>query len=160
MKSIKDSYKLYSKNIKNKISLSDYLSINNEYNKFLLEKVFIGEEVTLPSQLGTLKVLGKKQKLKLDKNGNMITYGLSVDWVRTKKLWDNNETAKEEKRLVYHLNEHSGQVRYKFFWSKKNVFVKNKGLYALRMSRTNKRTVHKKILEGQDYITIDRIKDE
>lgn len=147
MKNLRTSYIEYKKNCDAPVKLKDYLTLTAEYNKFLIEKVLDGKEVTLPSRMGTLSIVGKVQNFK---NG---VASLAPDWVKTKVLWEKSEKAKEEKKLVYHTNSHTDGVRYKFLWSKKNVLVENKTLFSLRLTRTNKRAVHEKILKGTQYFT-------
>lgn len=147
MKNLRSSYIEYKKSCPKPVKLKDYLTLTSDYNKFLIEKVLEGKEVTLPSRMGTLAVVGKTQNFK---NGGV---SLAPDWVKTKVLWEKSEKAKVEKKLVYHTNSHTDGVRYKFLWSKKNVLVENKTLFSLRMTRTNKRAVHQKILEGSQYFT-------
>ena len=150
-KSLKDSYKLYVRNVKNPVNLKTYLLITSIYNKFIINKVLEGNEVTLPSRMGTLCIIGRKQKIRYDENGKII--GLAPDWVKTKKLWDTNPKAKEKKQLVYHTNLHSDNTRYKYLWSKCKVLAENKTIYALRMARVNKRAVYKLIKQGKQYTT-------
>ena len=152
MKNIRESYKLYKKLIANPVSIKLYLQLSAEYNKFLLSKVMEGKEVTLPSRMGTLSIVGREQQLKFDEEGKVK--GLAPDWVKTKILWEENEKAKEEKKLVYHMNFHTDNFRYKFLWCKKNVIVENKTLYSLRLTRTNKRAVHENIMKGTQYKTM------
>ena len=150
-KNVRDSYKLYKKSTTNPVDIKNYIIYANEYNKFLMNKVLEGNEVTLPSRLGTLSIIGKKQKISFDENGKIK--GLAPDWVKTKQLWDSNQTAKEKKQIVYHTNSHTDNTRYKFFWSKQRILIQNKILYALKMTRDNKRKVHFLIKEGKQYIT-------
>ena len=150
MKNIRDSYKLYKTNNKNIVALNTYIKITTLYLKFILNKVYNNYEVTLPERLGTLKVVGINQKIKVDKDGKIS--GLSPNWRKTKELWNTCDTCKEKKQLVYNTNEHSSGVRYKFFWSKKRVLIMNKTLYSLRMVRSVKRELHKIILKGKEYI--------
>ncbi len=127
------------------------IRIANSYMEFLMDKVLDGEEVTLPSRLGTLSIIGKKQKVSLDEDGKIK--GLAPDWVKTKQLWDSNPQAKEKKQLLYHTNSHTDNTRYKFFWSKQRILIQNKILYSLKITRDNKRAVHNLILKGKQYIT-------
>jgi hypothetical protein len=147
---LRDSYKEYSLQDE-VVDIKTYLLITASYNKFLSKKVLEGHEVTLPSKMGTLCIVGKKQDIKFNEKGEVI--GLAPDWVKTKALWERNEEAKKNKKRLFHLNSHTDNFRYKFLWSKVKVLVENKTLYALRMTRENKRAVHKSILNGQKYIT-------
>jgi len=150
-KSLKDSYKKYCENTDNEVDIKTYLLIVGDYNKFLMNKVLEGIEVTLPARMGTLSILGKKQKVRIDEEGNI--HGLAPDWVKTKKLWEENEEARKNKKLLYHINSHTDGVRYKFLWSKLQVLVENKTLYSLRMTRDNKRAVNAMAKQGKQYKT-------
>jgi hypothetical protein len=152
MKNLRESYKLYKNTSENPTDFKTYLELAALYLKFLIEKVLAGKEVTLPSRMGTLSIVGRKQNFRFDEQGKII--GLPPDWVKTKKLWDKNPEAKEKKILVYHTNDHTDNVRYKFVWTKKSVLVENKTLYSLKMTRTNKRAVHENIIDNVPYKTL------
>jgi len=117
--------------------------------KFLMEKVLQGEEVTLPARMGTLFIQGTKRKLAFNKDGIPL---LPPDWKKTKELWDRNPEAKQTKKLVYCLNEETNGVVYKIKWSKNRVPIQNKLYYSLRLTRKNKRTTHKEIKQGKEFI--------
>ena len=152
MKNIRSSYKQYCKETQEPVDIKDYIEISSLYMKFLIDKVFDNYEVTLPSRMGTLKIVGTKQKVRIGEDGKII--GLSPNWRKTKELWDKCPECKEKKQLIYNTNEHSGGIRYKFLWSKKRVLVTNKTLYSLRMIREHKRGVFKRVTkEGKEYIT-------
>lgn len=149
-RNLRDSYKKYIETTEEPIDIKNYLIINGLYNKFLINKALQGHEVTLPSRMGTLSVVGRKPTVRIE-DGKVV--GLAPDWVKTKQLWDSNPEAKNKKQLVYHTNAHTDGVRYKWNWSKNNVLVENKTLYALKLTRDNKRTVHKLIKEGVQFVT-------
>jgi len=150
-KNIRDSYKRYCRTTNNPVDLKVYTILTGDYNKFLIQKVLEGSEVTLPARMGTLTVVGRKQKVSYDENGKIR--GLAPDWVKTKKLWDSNSEARKNKQLLYHLNSHTDNVRYKYLWSKLQVLAENKTLYALRLTRDNKRAVYNMIKQGKLYKT-------
>ncbi len=150
-KNVRDSYKLYRQTAVNTVDSKTYISYANEYNKFLANKVLEGETITLPSRMGTLSIVGKKQNIRFDESG--AVKGLAPDWVKTKQLWNNNPEARKNKKLLYHTNSHTDNVRYKFFWSKTNIITLNKILYSLKITRDNKRAVHNLIKEGKQYVT-------
>ena len=152
MKNLRESYKLYKKLAANPIDIKTYLLLAADYNKFLVGKVLEGKEVTLPSRMGTLSIVGRKPKIRFDEEGKVV--GLAPDWVKTKALWESNPEAKEKRTRLFHLNSDTDGFRYKFLWSKRNVLVENKTLYSLRLTRTNKRAVHQNILDGVQYKTV------
>ena len=128
---LRESFKEY-KLTDNAVGIKNYLLIAAAYNKFLINKVLEGHEVTLPSKMGTLCIVGRKQEVRFDEEGNV--QGLAPDWVKTKKLWAENEEARISKKRMFHMNAHTDNFRYKFLWSKVRVLVENKTLYALRMT--------------------------
>jgi hypothetical protein len=150
-KNIRSSHKLYLENTGSKtpVDIKTYISIANEYMKFLCEKVLEGEEVTLPARLGTLRIKGSKRAMRFNAEGVPI---LPPNWAKTKKLRESNPEAMAQRKVVYCTNEETNGVVYKFAWSKNRVPIENKLLYALRMTRNNKRNVHKSILSGKEYL--------
>lgn len=147
-RNIHDSYQKYLEITDEPTNIKTYKQINDLYMKFLCLKVMEGNSITLPARLGVLSIMGQKHKVKL-KDGKLS--GLAPDWVKTKELWKKNPEAKAKKQLMYHTNSHTDGVRYKWFWSKRNVLIENKTLYALKMTRANKRAVHQTILDGNQY---------
>lgn len=150
MKNIRTSYQEYKKESITPVDIKTYVLISTLYIKFIMSKVFGGDEITLPSKMGTLRIVGTKQKVEFDEDGKVV--GLSPNWRKTKELWENNPEAKSKKQIVYNTNEHSSGIRYKFLWSKRRLLVTNKTIYSLRMTRDNKRQVFKKVSEGKEYI--------
>ena len=148
----RDSYVVYKNMSDNPINISEYVQIINQFMKFLILKLLSTGEIILPERLGRLSIFGKKVNVRIE-NGEIK--GLAPDWVKTKQLWDSDEEAKNNKQLVYHFNEETNGIRYKFFWSKNRVLVSNKTLYNLKMTRSNKRELSKLVREGKEYLIKD-----
>ena len=148
----RDSYVVYKNMSDNPINISEYVQIINQFMKFLILKLLSTGEIILPERLGRLSIFGKKVNVRIE-NGEIK--GLAPDWVKTKQLWDSDEEAKNNKQLVYHFNEETNGIRYKFSWSKNRVLVSNKTLYNLRMTRSNKRELSKLVREGKEYLIKD-----
>ena len=148
----RDSYVVYKNMSVNPINISEYVQIINQFMKFLILKLLSTGEIILPERLGRLSIFGKKVNVRIE-DGEIK--GLAPDWVKTKQLWDSDEEAKNNKQLVYHFNEETNGIRYKFFWSKNRVLVSNKTLYNLRMTRSNKRELSKLVREGKEYLIKD-----
>ena len=145
----RDSYVIYKNMSDNPINISEYVQIINQFMKFLILKLLSTGEIILPERLGRLSIFGKKVNVRIE-DGEIK--GLAPDWVKTKQLWDLDEEAKNNKQLVYHFNEETNGIRYKFAWSKNRVLVSNKTLYNLRMTRSNKRELSKLAREGKEYL--------
>ena len=145
----RDSYVVYKNMSDNPINISEYVQIINQFMKFLILKLLSTGEIILPERLGRLSIFGKKVNVRIE-DGEIK--GLAPDWVKTKELWDSDPIAKQNKQLVYHFNEETNGIRYKFAWSKNRVLVSNKTLYNLRMTRSNKRELSKLVREGREYL--------
>lgn len=150
-KNLKSSYKVYKNSVERPIDVKNYLLIVGDFLQFLIQKVLEGHEVTLPNRLGKLSIIGREQKITIEKNGKIK--GLAPDWVKTKELWEKNPEARKNKKLVYHTNNKTGGITYRYFWAKKNVIILNKNLYSLRLTRTNKRAASSLINSGKEYET-------
>jgi len=148
---IPNSYETYKKVSKKPISKVEYVKILNDFMLFLTKKLFEVGEILLPARLGILKIVGSKIKVKTE-NGTIK--GLAPDWVKTKKLWDSDIEAKNKKQLVYHFNEETNGIRYRFVWSKKRIFLNNKTLYVLKMTRKNKRTLSNLVKNSKEYLIV------
>jgi len=146
---IRSSYKGYSKEVDKPVDLNTFVSVTNNYMQFLIQKVLLGEEVTMPAKLGTLFIQGVKKKLTFNKDGVPM---LPPNWGETKKLWQKNPDAKATKKIVYCLNEETNGVVYKLHWSKNRVPIENKLFYTFILTRENKRAIHNQIKQGKEYI--------
>lgn len=144
-----DSYNIYKALSKNPIDKTTFLKIANHFIQFLMDKLFDLGEVTLPERLGKITITGKKTKIKIEDGA---IKGLAPDWAETKKLWEEDAEAKANKQLVYHFNENTNGVRYKFSWIKSRVLVSNKTFYNLIMTRQNKRDLSQEIKNGKEYL--------
>ena len=103
------------------VDRSLYQTICDEFNKLLIDEVLISsEEIRLPYRLGTIRI--KKSKMKYDDKNK-----LKIDWAASKKLG----------KRIYHLNDHTGGYKYKFYWTK--GVVKNITAYSFIPTRTNTR---------------------
>lgn len=145
---IRKSYRKYKELSDDPVDIQIYIEIANRYNKYLLQKVLEGFEITLPERMGTLSIIGTKRKISFDENGNP---NLPVNWPATTRLWKKDPEALAKRKKIYHTNEHSDGITYKYLWSKKRIFVNNKNLYCLRLTRDNKRAVTAMINQGKEY---------
>jgi|688.fasta_scaffold282318_2 hypothetical protein len=87
-----------------------------------------------------------KQKIKLDPTGKIIKSNLPVNWKATKEYWQKNPKAKENKVLIYHLNDHSDGYRYRFSKAPLRHSIKNLAYYNFKPCRNNDRALAKQIL--------------
>lgn len=143
--------KIYKSHVDSKfISIDQYKQIIHLFIKFLVKKLFSGEEIQLPFKLGKFFVIGKEVKPSINPDGKIK--GLAPNWKETNKLWKEDEEARKNKIIVYLFNEHSNNIRYKFFYSKRRSTVKYKFLYTFFLTRKNKRTLASIINNGKEFL--------
>ena len=100
-----------------------FRKICDEFNKLIIDEILINsEEMRLPYRLGTIRI--KKSKMKYDDKNK-----LKIDWAASRKLG----------KRIYHLNDHTGGYKYRFYWTK--GIVKNITAYSFIPTRTNTRTL-------------------
>ena len=73
---------------------------------------------------------------------NMIVFN-TFEYANTNKLWSTNKEAKKNKKLVFHLNDHSNGYQHRWFWEKRESNIPNHSAYCFLPSRLNKRTLAK-----------------
>lgn len=119
------------------VDYQTFRSIVTDYFKYIRDEIMLhSKEVKLPCRLGTLQIVKHQPKEFTGKS-------LRWDWKATKELG----------KPVYYLNDHCGNFKYRFFWSKQNCIIPNKGKYMFIASRANKRNLCKIIMNKQcDYI--------
>lgn len=148
---IKHSYPLYKGNtvFGNRVSIIGYCEILFKFMAFLSKLMLEGFTLEMPGRLGDMYIYGKKKKIFVNEAGDITN--LTVDWQKTNKLWDDNPKAKEEKQLVYFLNEHSNSIYYNAYWEHSDSMILNKSYYSFTFSRANNRALAKSIKDGMEY---------
>jgi hypothetical protein len=151
MKNIMNGYKNYRKSGgTTDIDRLEFCKVTNDFNKHLMSLVMGGDEVKLPERMGSIKIVGKKIETEFDEELGRIT-NQQIDFGESNKLWARCPECKENKQMVYHLNEHTNGVRYKIFWSRDRMMVENKTFYTMIFTRSNKRAVSQLIQQGKEY---------
>ena len=106
------------------VGYKKYRSICEEFNKLIIDAILLkAKEFKMPFRLGTLRILKKEMNYSVTKNK------LKIDWQETNK----------QKKVIYHLNDHTDGFNYRWFWSKRKAIIKNKTIYSFQATRTNKR---------------------
>ena len=146
-----DGYKVYKKSVKRPLDKKDFVLVINEYFQFISKKLVDTGHIVLPERLGKVEIVGRKSKVTFEEGK---IKGLAPDWKATKELWEEDPEAKKNKQLVYHFNENTGGIRYRYNWYKTRVIANNKYYYNLVMTRNNKKALNKKIMEGKEYLIV------
>lgn len=109
--------------------------------------VFENLDYRLPNRLGYIRVKKKLVEPKLDKDGNVDARRLSVDFKKTKRLWEKlypGKTQKElkaikDKPLIRELNEDYNGYRVTWYWDKTTCNLPNQSAYYIKITRDNNR---------------------
>ena len=142
-KTIKDSFIQYNKETKKgsefDIDYRTYRALCQDFNKAISKDILHhSKELKVPYRLGNIRIKKSKMNFSPDKRKY-----LKVDWKKTK----------ETGIRVYHLNEHTDDFKFRWYWEKSKAIIKNKRSYYFEATRDNKRTLAK-LLKSED-INID-----
>ena len=143
--SIKHSYKQY----EGPLEYKEYVELLYRFFKFVMGKILKGESIKMPSKLGDFFVIGKKHEISFDEKGNVK--GLQPNWGETRKLWAECPECKEKKQLIFHTNEHTNGIRYKYHWKKSKTYLGFIRMYYFIPSWSNKRELARLIKNGKEY---------
>jgi len=154
-----DIYKFYISQAKEPVERKIWKSIVEEFNTISLRScIYDGREFNLPYRLGGIRIRKRSKSLKFKEDGSVDTEHISVDWKKTKLMWMKkypDKTPEEisaipviEKRLIYHLNEHTNKHSFKFYWDKITSIIPNKTYYRVRIIRELNREVAKAIFHN------------
>lgn len=137
--SSRDAFMLYHKSTRPKkkpLSKFNYMLIVKTFVDVLFSLLTKGFKVNMPFRLGALGIVSKSHSVK----------GI-VDWQRTKKLWREYPEEKENKTIIYNLNEHSDGKSYRVSWLNRYGFA-NKEVYNLLLGKSFKARLASLIKEG------------
>jgi hypothetical protein len=131
---ITDIYKDYKKD-GGKVDKKTFRKVLNSINKALFHLIlYEGFDFKIPYRLGNFVIYLKKNIPKLDENGNLKKNSLPVNWKETLQLWEENEEARREKKLIYYTNKYIG----KLYWDKRTCMVKNQRFFDFRLMKQNR----------------------
>lgn len=118
------------------VDYKTFKDIVTTYFKYQSDQVLNSKCFKLPARLGDIQIVKNKPK-------TFTKQHLSIDFDETRKLG----------KTVYHLNEHSNYYKFRVYWCKNIMFVKNKSHYQFIFTRSNKRMLAHYIKNNkQDYI--------
>ena len=122
----------------------------HEVNKRLMENMLLENTfIRLPYRLGTLSMMKYKPTIKMTKEGRL---SLPVNVPATNELWENDPVAKENKKYIYHRNQHTGGYIVKTRWEKKGTAIKNISTYKFKPVKDFKRLVYVTLIDPLNKI--------
>lgn len=140
---ITDFYEHYKSNIDLNtvydVESTVYRSVVEEYLKYFATQVIENsKDMKFPYRLGRLSIVKRQPK-------NFDSRSLRIDY----------HESKVQGKVVYLLNEHSNYYKYRYYWSKRDCMIPNKGKYQFVATRANKRRLAQIIKNKEhDYITL------
>lgn len=127
-----------------KINKSVYTKIIDDFNKQLVTLIIEENlDFKIPYIGASLGVRKLKNEPKI-KEGKLIN-NTPIDWVETKKLWDNDTECKEKKLLVRFLNNHTSKYIFRLYFKKYVYPFKNKKYFKFKTVRSFSRLLAKRI---------------
>jgi hypothetical protein len=145
---IADIYKFYKSSINNPVSQSVVKAVYKDVFPELIKLIVLENfEFRMPGKLGHLRVRKKRIEAKIDNNGDLDTRALSINWKKTKQLWEKKyEGLKEEellaipdKPVIRELNEHTDGYRFMWHWDKRATSIPSQNAYYIQLTRANKK---------------------
>lgn len=118
------------KEIGYKVTEKQYLDIIREVDILMAEEFLKGNVVKLPSRMGYIELRKKETSVFIDKKGKIKTNRV-IDWVKTRKLWQEDKECLKSKILVYKNNN----IKPVVYYNKHNAIFENKGLCKFRINR-------------------------
>lgn len=129
-----------------RVSVSLYLRIIKEVDKLIEKKFLSGHRITFPNNMGSIEL--RKNKTSVFTSNGKIRTNKSIDWVKTRKLWENDEECLKSKFLIYTENGYKPCV----FYDKRNALYNNKSFFSFRVNRKIIQKAHIVIDEGDCLI--------
>lgn len=161
-KGIHDGFLFYKSQVKDlddkfKISRTLYGKIIKELHENISHQLlYESSYFRMPCGLPTIRIKKYKRKPKFRDDGTIEPGSLAVNWKKTRELWENNPKAKELKKLVYFINDHTDGYSATFTMEKHSCNIKNLSPYRFKTSRTNDRLLSSILLNPYnkiDYFT-------
>src|SRR6218665_628285 len=126
------------KNSQYYVEYSLFNKIIDEFNLAIRDEILYETfDFNIPYRMGILGIRKRKLTPWFNAEGKLIN-PLPIDWKATNDLWDADEKARNEKKLVRHYNKHTNGYVAKWFFSTRKATFKWKSAYAFIPCRTAK----------------------
>lgn len=157
-KGIGDGYRYYLKHIKDypeefHIDRAKYGKILKEIHQEIVHKLlYNAESFRMPCGLPSIRVKKFKRKVRFKEDGSIDPKSLAINWKATRELWEKNSKAKEQKKLVYFINDHTDGYSAYIAMEKLSSNVPNLNVYNFVSLRDNDRHLAKILLDPYNKI--------
>tara|TARA_R110000772_G_scaffold62137_2_gene139641 strand:+ start:3649 stop:4158 length:510 start_codon:yes stop_codon:yes gene_type:complete len=144
-----DYYRFYKKKYRTEVSRLTYGQIVREFNEHTRDRLsHKGAGYIIPNGLGKIELRKMKTEVKIDDDGAIINH-LPTNWKETRKLWNENEKARQKRVKIKFTNEHTDGHMFRIVYLRSKATYKNKSVYKMRFNRTMKRDLSKSIFQGR-----------
>jgi len=159
-KGMYDGYLYYKKMIiennlssKYNINRTSYGRIIWEIHKYVMNHV-LREAGTfkMPVGMPAIRVKKYKRNVRFKPNGTIDGKSLSPNWKATMELWEKNPIAKEKKKLVYFINDHTNGYSGMIWMDKSRAIIPNISPYQFRPCRKKNRELSAILLDPYNKI--------
>lgn len=154
----KEIYKYYRKefesDVKESTNYHDYCMILNDFTMQIVNDIiYNGAVFYLPYGLGTMHIIKTIREPKFINNGTKLKLNhLPVNYVATKKMWEERPETKVAKKFIYHMNEHTDNRCFKIKWNKSTCRVTNSEKYLFKAVRAFSRKLAKHLMNPESQL--------
>ena len=131
------------------ISRAVFGAVVREFNEHVRDSLSRkGSEYIFPCKIGKIELRKIKTEVSIDSDGNIVNK-LPTNWKETRKLWNENPKAKENKVKIKFTNEHTDGYTFRIVYLRSKANYKNKSVYKIKFNRIMKRDLSKSIFKGR-----------
>lgn len=139
-------YEYYLENNDHFISRRDFNNIVSEFNSGIVDLIINDRLEFVPPKLDmTLCIRKIKKEIRIE--DDKVVNTAPIDWKETKKLWEINETARENKTLIRFLNTHTAKNVFRIKFLKNGNNFKNRNKYKFKAVRGFARSLATRIFD-------------
>lgn len=139
-----DYYAWYVTNVSDPLPRKLFKAIFKDFiEAMMLEVIYHGYELNMPAKMGSILIREGEYKFTLNKDGELDTSRLAVNWKKTKDKWERlypglgpeELKAIKNKPLIYIENDHTDETIKKWCWNKLSCNFKYQSLYTFNATR-------------------------
>lgn len=140
-----DAYRIHRKSSEFPMTRKEVRIVMKEFSEVCFDLLTEGYQITLPFNLGGIKIKSKEISLTENERGHVIG---PVNWKKTLDLWERSEEDKKNKTLIYYTNEHSEFMTYRVSWLKTLTAKGGRLFYHFQITKQLKEKLSKLIKKG------------
>lgn len=130
-------------------SQKEFTKILTTFHSKIIDEMYLNKYIFKPPHGFGSMYLTKRESRIIERPDGSLHKTSPIDIRATKKLWEDDEEAREAKTLVRYQNYHSDGMYFRVFWNHTKSKFKNKRYFALKLYREYNRRLAKYIFEGE-----------